>query len=82
MKTELTTNRRQRPVHQDARGDYVLRDGTGDGYVIERSRCDTGPKLVGWLNHLLGKDWFTKEHAARLIQFAAVDFPEAIDFNM
>lgn len=35
--------------------------GYRDGYNIERSRLRTPQKILGWVNHLSGKNWMDAE---------------------
>lgn len=42
-------------------------------YDIELNRCDTIESVVGWVMHLIGKNWVTKEIIERFIA-VAVDY--------
>ena len=67
-------------VRRDNDGDYVLTGG-GYEYEIERKRIDTGPKLVEWVLHLIGKEWMTKDDIEALMEMVVEDFPNVIDRN-
>ena len=43
------------------------RQGGKDEYWFPLKRCDTPFKLLGWLDHLACKDWFTAGMARGLI---------------
>lgn len=38
--------------------------GYPDGYNIQRSRLRTPQKILGWINHLSGKNWMDAEAIA------------------
>lgn len=40
------------------------RNAYPDGYHIERSRCRTPEKILGWVNHLSAKNWVDAESLA------------------
>lgn len=39
----------------------------GFGYCIPWGRIDTPVKILGWIDHLLEKNWVTKDHIDYLI---------------
>ena len=44
-------------------GHYIeLLHSNGYGYPIEHERMNSGPKVLGWIHHLCGKNWITREH--------------------
>lgn len=41
------------------------RNAYSGGYHIERSRCRTPGKILGWVNHLSSKNWMDADALAR-----------------
>ena len=46
---------------------------TGNGpteYDVPLDRCRTRTQILGWIRHLAGKQWMTREHVAHFIRLA------------
>ena len=41
-----------------------------DGYEIHKDKLDTPEKIIGWVMHLTGKQWFTSLHLQRFLRLA------------
>ena len=52
-------------------GDYVIiTHSRGVEYDIEKSRCASHAKILGWVRHLSDKCWFTQEMCRLFIDMA------------
>lgn len=50
-------------------------------YEIELNRIDTERKLLGWIVHLLEKNWVSREMLLRMVDVWQVHFKKQIDLN-
>ena len=67
----LPPRARCRAVYEPKHKCISIRDKDGDElYWFEINRCNTLPKLVEWLHHLSGKNWFDRDIAHDLIEVA------------
>ena len=58
-------------VFIDNDGDIVFKLPTGSIYEIEKTRCNTFPKIIGWVMHMTEKNWVTIEAIRKFIYLAA-----------
>lgn len=50
------------------KGEIGFYDGHGWGYWLDLERIPNHEALVGWIHHLLGKEWITNEALGQFIE--------------
>lgn len=68
-----------REVYADG-GDVVL--NVGYEYRVALDRCNTAPRLLGWILHLADKDWMTNDHLAAFILLVGEKNQIEIDYKI